>query len=342
VDAGDRAAMTSLFAEIAASGHPLAGVFHLAGLPENRSLRDTVYAEHADVFSAKLRGAWILHELTAGLSLDHFVAFSSITVIWGARGQPLYAAANQFLDALGDYRRSHGLPATILNWGPWSEGGMVEGANRAQLARIGLHTMTPATGAGVLELALATGRTHQVAASVDWSVFKDLFAARGRQHLFAEIGVASTGSAASAVSAVSGAPTALWTEFAAMGAASRIERLQAWLQAAVAATLRLPAGQRPAPSRGFFEMGMDSLMAIEIKNRLQTELGVPLRATVVFNYPNIAALAEYLASLLPAAPTASAAENADLDNLSADELAGLLERELKALSGSAGGEGKTS
>ncbi|HEY0967632.1 MAG TPA: MupA/Atu3671 family FMN-dependent luciferase-like monooxygenase [Opitutaceae bacterium] len=337
IDAGDRAAMTTLFAGIAASGHPLAGVFHLAGLPENRPLRDTVYAEHANVFGAKLRGAWILHELTAALPLDHFVAFSSITVIWGARGQPLYAAANQFLDALGDYRRSQGLPATILNWGPWSEGGMVEGANRAQLARIGLHSMTPATGAAVLELALATGRAHQVAAAVDWAVFKDLFAARGRQHLFAEIGGAS-GSGADAgggVASLAGAPTALWTELTASDAAVRIARLQAWLQAAVATTLRLPPGQRPAPSRGFFEMGMDSLMAIEIKNRLQTELGVPLRATVVFNYPNIAALAEYLASLLPAVPAPASA--ADLDNLSADELAGLLERELKALSGE--GEG---
>jgi hypothetical protein len=82
---------------------------------------------------------------------------------------------------------------------------------------------------------------------------------------------------------------------------------------------------------------MDSLMAIEIKNRLQTELGVPLRATVVFNYPNIAALAEYLASLLPAAPAAPAATDADLDNLSADELAGLLERELKAMEAGEGG-----
>ena len=335
VDAGDRAAMTRLLADIAASGHPLAGVFHLAGLPENRSLRDTVYAEHADVFGAKLRGAWILHELTAGLPLDHFVAFSSITVIWGARGQPLYAAANQFLDALGDYRRSQGLPATILNWGPWSEGGMVEGANRAQLARIGLHTMTPATGAAVLELALVTGRAHQVVAAVDWSVFKDLFAARGRQHLFDEIG-ASAGPA-TAGAALAGSPTALWTELAASDAAARIERLQGWLQAAVATTLRLPAGQRPGASRGFFEMGMDSLMAIEIKNRLQAELGVPLRATVVFNYPNIAALAEYLASLLPAVPVTPASTNADLDNLSADELAGLLERELKALTAGEGG-----
>ncbi len=342
VNADDRPAMSGLLADIAASGHPLAGVFHLAGLPENRPLRDTVYAEHADVFGAKLRGAWILHELTAALPLDHFVAFSSITVIWGARGQPLYAAANQFLDALGDYRRSQGLPATILNWGPWSEGGMVEGANRAQLARIGLHTMTPATGAAVLELALATGRAHQVAAAVDWAVFKDLFAARGRQHLFAEIGGASGpgADAGGGVASLAGAPTALWTELTASDATARIARLQAWLQAAVAATLRLPAGQRPAPSRGFFEMGMDSLMAIEIKNRLQTELSVPLRATVVFNYPNIAALAEYLASLLPAVPAPASATAADLDNLSADELAGLLERELKALSGE--GEGAKS
>ena len=339
VDAGDRVAMQGIIDDIAASGHALAGVVHLAGRAEDRPVREVEYAEDAPVHAGKLRGAWILHELTSGMALDFFAAFSSITTVWGTTGLPLYAAASQFLDALGDYRRARGLPATIINYGPWSEGGMVAGAEREQLARIGVHTMTPETGIQVLELALATGRPRQVAASIDAATLRDLFAVRGRQNLFdtgAEGATAGTGSA----EVVRPGSTPLWAELVAAEAAGRLAKLASWLQAGVAATLRLPDAAAVSVTRGFFEMGMDSLMAIEVKNRMQTELGVSLRATVVFNYPNITQLSDYLATLLPP-PDAevAAATDDDLDDLSADELAGLLEDELKAMGESTGGGG---
>lgn len=329
-DAADETAMGGLCDRIAASGAPLAGVLHLAGRAEDRPIREADFARDAPVHDAKLRGAWILHERTKELPLDWFVAFSSITVVWGTTGLPLYAAASQFLDALGDYRRARGLPATIINFGPWSEGGMVAGETRARLARVGVHTMTPEAGVAVVEQAIVAGRTRQVAAAIDRERLRDLFAVRGRRSLFSE--------AVATVVTPSMAETALRRELDALGAPARIGRLIGWLQDAVAATLRLPAGQPPAPTRGFFEMGMDSLMAIEIKNRLQTELGVPLRATVVFNYPNIAQLADYLAALLPgedAKATGAAAD--DLDALSTDELAALLENELEAIDGATEG-----
>jgi acyl carrier protein len=131
------------------------------------------------------------------------------------------------------------------------------------------------------------------------------------------------------------AKTLFYAELLALAPAERLPRLTAWLQAGVAATLRLPEGRRPEPQRGFFELGMDSLMAIEVKNRLQGELGVPLRATVVFNYPNIGALADYLAGLFPAAPAEPI-----LPALDAGEMARLLEREARAvLGGEAGAPG---
>ena len=216
---------------------------------------------------------------------------------------------------------------------------MVAGAEREQLARIGVHTMTPETGIQVLELALATGRPRQVAASIDAATLRDLFAVRGRQNLFdtgAEGATAGTGSA----EVVRPGSTPLWAELVAAEAAGRLAKLASWLQAGVAATLRLPDAAAVSVTRGFFEMGMDSLMAIEVKNRMQTELGVSLRATVVFNYPNITQLSDYLATLLPP-PDAevAAATDDDLDDLSADELAGLLEDELKAMGESTGGGG---
>jgi natural product biosynthesis luciferase-like monooxygenase protein len=328
VDATDAAGMAKLFAEIDGGGAPLAGVMHLAGLPENRIARETVFAEHRGVLGPKTTGAWILHELTRERRLDFFVAFSSISAVWGSRGQPLYAAANYFLDALGHHRRALGLPATVVNWGPWSEGGMVvSAADQAYLARLGLKVTAPAAGVAALEHVMATRQPSQVVASVDWALFKELFAARGRQSLFAELGsaveTAGTGTEPTE-------RTEFFCELAALEAGARVVRLRAWLQDEVMRTLRLREEQRPAVERGFFELGMDSLMAIEIKNRLQAALGVPLRATVVFNYPHIAALADYLATLLPAPVTGMPAELA-LESMSADELAGLIQQTLQNL-----------
>ncbi len=318
-DVTDAKRMAELVGEIARRGPPLAGVFHLAGLPENRPARETVFAEHGAVLGPKTTGAWILHELTRGLKLDWWVAFSSISAVWGSRGQPLYAAANTFLDALGQHRRASGLPATIVNWGPWAEGGMVvSAADLAQLARLGLRTTPPAEGIAALELLLVAHRPHEVVATVDWTLFKELFASRGRSSLFAELGAAAEAARLET--------TPFTLELAALGVLERRERLTRWIQEAVAATLRWREGRLPEAARGFFEMGMDSLMAIEIKNRLQAELGVPLRATVVFNYPNITALVGFLEGLLPSGAAADAP-------VPADELARLLEREARAALG---------
>lgn len=322
-DVADPERMAGLFAAIAKQGPALAGVLHLAGLPENRTARETDFAAHRAVLAPKIEGAWILHELTRGLRLEWFGLFSSISAVWGSRGQPLYAGANYFLDALGHHRRALGLPATVINWGPWADGGMVvSAADQAYLARLGLHTTSASDGIAALELALATRRPAQVVASVDWTLFRELFAARGRLALFSELG------ARSATQALVAEPTDFFRELAALDDAARIVRLRAWLQTEIARTLRLPDGRLPVVERGFFEIGMDSLMAIEIKNRVQTALGVPLRATVVFNYPHIAALSAYLATLLPAAPATGAAA---LDELSADELAALIGRTLETL-----------
>jgi NAD(P)-dependent dehydrogenase (short-subunit alcohol dehydrogenase family)/acyl carrier protein len=337
VDAGDAVEMKRIVDDIASSGHELAGVLHLAGRAEDKPVQEVTSAEDDTVHAGKLRGAWILHELTERLKLDFFAAFSSITTIWGTTGLPMYAAASQFLDALGDYRRARGLPATIVNYGPWSEGGMVAGAGREQLARMGVHTMTPETGMQVLELALATGRTRQVAAAIDGAVLRDLYAVRGRQGLFDDLVPGETAEAGQNKKVQMGS-TPLWEELLAMDPPGRLDKLRSWLQAGVAATLRLSDATAVSVTRGFFEMGMDSLMAIEVKNRMQKELGVSLRATVVFNYSNITQLSDYLVTLLPASnPEDAETKSDDLDNLSTDELADLLEDELKALGETAGG-----
>jgi NADP-dependent 3-hydroxy acid dehydrogenase YdfG len=117
-DVGSRPQLAGLLDRIAASGPPLTSVLHAAGVEQGTALMDATAGELAGVVAAKAGGAAVLDELTAGLGLDAFVLFSSISAVWGSGLQPGYAAANAFLDALADSRRSRGLAATSVAWGP--------------------------------------------------------------------------------------------------------------------------------------------------------------------------------------------------------------------------------
>ncbi|HVC19686.1 MAG TPA: MupA/Atu3671 family FMN-dependent luciferase-like monooxygenase [Vicinamibacterales bacterium] len=320
---------------IRADGRPLGGVIHLAGLPENRTIEEIDFARDRRVMAPKVSGAWILHELTRAWQPDFLICFSSISAVWGSRGQPLYAAANHFLDALTAHRRHLGLRTLTVNWGPWAEGGMVAPDDLRLLARMGLRALEPADGTFVLGRLLAAGLSQQVVASVDWPIFKDLFESRGRRPLLERVDAreAAAGDRTSA-------STELARALAAVGGEERRRQLVAHLQQQVAAVLALPGGRLPDPRGGFFEMGMDSLMALELKKRLQADFGVELRATAVFNYPTVQALADFLAGLLGAASTAAptapagpatATIAADSDRLSDAELVRLLDEQLEAI-----------
>ncbi len=317
---------------IRTAGRPLGGVIHLAGIPENRTIDEIDFARDRRVMAPKVRGAWIVHELTRRWRPDFLICFSSISAVWGSRGQPLYAAANHFLDALTVHRRSRGLRTLTVNWGPWAEGGMVSPDDLRLLSRMGLRSIEPADGTFVLGRLLAAGLSQQVVASVDWPLFRDLFESRGPRPLLERVEAKDAGASGGAAAA-----TELARALAKIGEEERRRQLVAHLQQQVATVLALPGGRLPDPRKGFFEMGMDSLMALDLKKRLQTDLGVELRATVVFNYPTVQALAGFLADLVggPAAPAPTAAASpaaaADPGTLSEAELVRLLDEQLEAL-----------
>ncbi|MDE3155804.1 MAG: LLM class flavin-dependent oxidoreductase [Acidobacteriota bacterium] len=327
-DASDPAEMAAVDAAIAAADRPLGGIIHLAGVPETRTIVELDFARDRRVMAPKVRGAWIVHELSRRWQAGFLVAFSSISAVWGSRGQPLYAAANHFLDALTAHRRSLGLRTLTVNWGPWAEGGMVSADDLQLLARMGLRSIEPVDGTAALGRLLASGRSQQVVASVDWPLFRDLFESRGPRPLLAQVETQDAGTGHAA------AVTELARALAAVAADERLRRLVAHLQQQVAAVLALPGGRLPDPRTGFFEMGMDSLMALDLKKRLQADFGLELRATVVFNYPTVQALAGFLSDLLaaPASPPAPAAPAAvDPESLSEAELVRLLDEQLEAI-----------
>jgi acyl transferase domain-containing protein/acyl carrier protein len=307
-DVTDRTQMTALLEELRRSPQPLRGIVHAAGVSNPRLIRDLDHADLRAMLEPKVAGARHLHELTSGLPLDFFILFSSISSVWGSKGLAHYAAANHALDALAHYRRAAGLPALAVNWGPWSGGGMASTDDQRSLAVIGVESLQPSTALAALGELVDSPDVQTTIADVNWDVFKAVYTAKGRSRLLDAI--------ASEAPASAPAPDAAPGLRAQLEQASPDDRssvLFAGVQHVVAAVFG-DAASLPDPHMRFFDAGMDSLMAVELRRRLERELGMSLPATVAFDYPTVARMTEYLTGGLGleiAVPAEDAAHAAD-------------------------------
>jgi myxalamid-type polyketide synthase MxaE and MxaD len=294
----------------------------------------------AAMLRPKVAGAWLLHELSLEHPVDHFVLFSSTTAVWGSQKLGHYAAANQVLDAVAHVRRSAGLPALAVDWGTWDEMRVASAADRDEVSRGGLLEL-PSDGAlnALGDLLADPGPAEVVVAAVDWSVFKPLYEARRPRPFFSLVGPAPA-SSPSASPAV--AVPILSARLQEAPPATHRDVVVAYLRDEVARALGVARPEAVDVGQGLFEMGMDSLMSVELKARIEVAVGVALPSTLTFNYPNIDALAGYLVEhvLAPAdgadlrddgsaTPVADespvrAATTTATDDLSDDELASLL------------------
>ncbi|MGA5699001.1 type I polyketide synthase [Peterkaempfera bronchialis] len=293
-DAADRPAMARLLAE-----HPVDAVFHTAGVVDTTMLADLGPDRVAEVMAAKADGAAQLDALLGDRPLDAFVLFSSIAGVWGSGGQAAYAAANAYLDGLAERRRARGLAATAVAWGPWAEGGMASVADaEEQLRRRGLPALRPEAALKALQRALDQDDTSVVVADVDWARFAPAFTSRRPSPLLA--GLAEVRQALEA----EGVPTAedpsggIRQELADASAPEREQALLTLVRSRAAVVLGFSAPGAVEPARAFRELGLDSLTAVELRNRLNADTGLRLPATVVFDYPTPQLLAGYLNSSL--------------------------------------------
>jgi myxalamid-type polyketide synthase MxaC len=296
-DVAELADLERVCGRIDAELPPLRGVFHAAGVLEDGVLAATGWERFARVLAAKACGAWNLHLLTAHRALDAFVLFSSAASLLGSAGQGGYAAGNALLDALACHRRARGLPAVSVSWGPWLGGGMAS-AGRAGERRLaaGLVPLAPAEGLALLGEALSGSRPHLAALRADRSALAGrttghepaLLSDWLRRQLPAEH-LAAGGAAA--------ATGGLWRRLAGAPPGLRSRVLAEHVRDEVARVLGLDARRLPE-GQGFSELGMDSLLAIELKNRLQASLGRPLQATLALNYPSVESLTAALAEQL--------------------------------------------
>ncbi|MDN3358998.1 type I polyketide synthase [Actinomadura sp. DC4] len=314
-DAADRDALAALLEAIPAD-RPLTAVVHAAGVTDDATLAGLTPDRLDRVLRPKADAAWNLHELTRHRELSAFVLFSSLAGSVGAPGQANYAAANAYLDALAEHRRAAGLPAVSLAWGAWAAGeGMadrLEDAQRDRLGRAGITPLTVEEGLGLFDAALAAGRPTLIPARLD------LAALRGRagEAMPSEVlrGLLRTPSRGAAPS---GGPS-LAERLAGLPEADRDRLVLDVVRTHVATVLGHADAGAVDPVRPFTELGMDSLAAVELRDRLSAVTGLRLPATAMFDHPDPAALAAYVrAEVVPAAPDALHGVLDDLDRLAA-------------------------
>jgi malonyl CoA-acyl carrier protein transacylase len=288
--------MVQLFEQIETSMPPLRGIIHAAGVLDDGILRQQNWERFAKVMAPKVQGTWNLHRLTQQLPVDFFVSFSSAASLLGSPGQGNYAAANAFMDAVAHYRRAAGLPGLSINWGPWDEAGMAASLgerDRARMSAQGLEPIPLAQGLSVLEKLLGQTAPQVGVLPIEWSVFRKQLNAGRQLPLLSEL-VGEVEPLETELTKTK--QNELLERLESVPEGARYDLLRTHIQLEVAKMLGLNDSQLPGFEQGFFELGMDSLMAVELRNRINQLLGVTLPSTLTFDFSNIEQLTKYIAS----------------------------------------------
>ncbi|MEV1160473.1 type I polyketide synthase, partial [Micromonospora chokoriensis] len=291
VDLADRDAIGTVVADLNAAGDTVTAVLHTAGVATRAPLAEVTADAIAEVTAAKVLGATHLDDLFRDAPLDAFVLFSSIAGVWGSGDHAAYAAANAAVDAVAEQRRSRGLTATSIGWGPWADGGMAaDSAVDEQLRRRGLRPMAPERALRGLRSAVGDDRTSVVVADVDWATFAPAFTAARPSPLLdgvPEVHALTT-------EPESTADDGWRSELLALAGTERTHAVLETVRTHVADVLRLRSSHAVDPGRSFTEIGFDSLTGVELRNRLGAATGLRLPSTLVFDHPTPEALAAYL------------------------------------------------
>ncbi len=291
-DVSDVTELASVLDEVRASMPAVAGVIHAAGVIDDGMLTQLTMERFASVMKAKVRGALNLHNLTRTAPLDFFVMYSSGAALMGSPGQGNYAAANGFLDALAHFREAQGLPGLSINWGVWNDTGMASGVGEHHQRRwsdMGLVSIGPADGMQMLQDALYSGHRRQVAAVplIGSKLPKDV------SPFYSEIATAEADSRGPSV-----APGDVLRRLSEEAPAGRATVMAEFLSAQLVRILALDSISRPDPRRSIVELGMDSLMAMELRNRLLTTLNVRIAVSDLLEGPSVHQLCTTLLQLM--------------------------------------------
>jgi NADPH:quinone reductase-like Zn-dependent oxidoreductase/malonyl CoA-acyl carrier protein transacylase/short-subunit dehydrogenase/acyl carrier protein len=290
-DVGDESQVDELLGRIRTELPPLAGVAHLAGVLDDALLPQQSLERFRTVLAPKAFGAYHLDRLTKKDDLDFFIVSSSVSSLLGSPGQANYATANALLDGLVAERKAQGLPATGVNFGPWAKGGMASSeAVRANVGAQLLVPLEPTAALHALAEVVANGTGQATVIKANWQRAAKLLG--GSRPPILDLVLPSE------VAETTG-DSELLRQLQEIPEAQRASFLTEFLQREVQQFLRL--AQPPAATSRFLDLGTDSLMAVELRNRLYSQFGgaLTISATAVFDYPTIGGLGEYLAAQLP-------------------------------------------
>lgn len=310
--------IVALLDRIAREMPPLRGIIHAAGVLDDGVIAQQSSERFQRVLAPKVQGALHLDRHTRHLPLDFFVMFSAFSTFLGSPGQSSYVAANSVLDSIARNRRAHGLHALSIGWGPFSEIGMsarLGPRHAAQRRALGIGEIPPDTGMQILDRLIGSGGAHVGVLPIEWNRLLAAF----DQSMLAEFRTAAAGAAA---------PNPLEGLHSASVDTVR-QRLTEYLQQEIAHELRYPAGQTPAPSQSLPELGLDSLLALDLRNRLSRDLGIEIAVRAFYESETLGDLARTLASQVRDAATRPLANTPDdalatLHEMSEAELDALL------------------
>lgn len=289
---------------------PLRIVFHAAGEVGDRLLAAHTAETFARGIRAKVEGARLLEELTAEDGLLATVYYSSLAAALGSAGQGSYAAANAYLDGLAEQRTARGVSTLSVRWGAWAEGGMLEQLSdsaKSRIARQGVQPMSSVSALAALGAALMSGRSCVTIADVQWKTYLEQFASGSPAHAFFSEYVPSGGSDLARIAntpkpdtsplAQTGRDVAKIAAILGAARADRGPRMEAFVRTSARKVLGL-SSEHPMPGdTPLQQLGLDSLMALELRNLLAQALGCPLKATLLLDRPTISGLAQYLLDL---------------------------------------------
>ncbi|MGZ4585330.1 MAG: SDR family NAD(P)-dependent oxidoreductase, partial [Mycobacterium sp.] len=296
-DAADREALAKVIADISVQ-QPLSGVIHAAGVLDDAVISSLTSERVEAVLRAKVDAAWNLHELTRDLDVSAFVMFSSMAGLAGASGQANYAAANSFLDGLAVHRRAHGLPAMSLAWGLWDQASAMTGAlgaaDRARLGRDGIVAMSSDEALELMDTALIVDEPFLLPAHIDLAALRVKFDGGTLPPMFVDLINAPTRRQVDDSLAAAKSKSALLQRLEGLPEDEQQAVLLDLVRSNIAIVLGNSSPESIDPDRAFQELGFDSLTAVEMRNRLKSATGLALSPTLIFDYPNSAALAGYM------------------------------------------------
>ncbi|MEM9271361.1 MAG: type I polyketide synthase [Cyanobacteria bacterium P01_F01_bin.143] len=288
--------VTNILEQINSTLPPLRGLIHTAGVIDDGVLAKLSWDSWEKVMAPKVQGSWNLHQLTQNLSLDFFVCFSSAASLLGSVAQGNYAAANSFMDALAHYRQAQGLPALTINWGVWGETGMAAQLDQSYQERLKTRGITPlsaAQGLQILEQLLNKSLPQIGVFAIAWSTFVQTSSLGSPSPFLARL--LQEEQLQQPTTTTENQKGQLLAKLEAAPERERQNILRIHLQQQIQKILGLNNSQVLGTTQGFVDMGMDSLMAVELNNRLQAQLDTNLPATLAIEYPTIEKLSKHLA-----------------------------------------------